>query len=90
MDVEAYLRRRYGSQIASIEIVAKEDLDLVGVSWCLLILYHLVEWLVPRIMSFLYPGLNNIVFIYLFLLSFPDIAVISQSVTLHRHFSHHQ
>ena len=47
MDVEAYLRRRYGSQITSIEIVAKEDLDLVGVSWCLLILYHLVEWLVP-------------------------------------------
>lgn len=29
MDVEAYLRRRYESQIADIEIVAKEDLDLV-------------------------------------------------------------
>ena len=29
MDVEAYLRRRYENQIANIEIVAKEDLDLV-------------------------------------------------------------
>lgn len=28
MDVEAYLRRRYESQIANIEIVGKEDLDL--------------------------------------------------------------
>ncbi|KAL5555227.1 hypothetical protein UlMin_037463 [Ulmus minor] len=28
MDVEAYLRRRYESQIADIEIVEKEDLDL--------------------------------------------------------------
>ncbi|XAR60114.1 DNA-directed DNA polymerase [Bertholletia excelsa] len=28
MDVEAYLRRRYESQIAEIEIVEKEDLDL--------------------------------------------------------------
>ncbi|KAM5584440.1 DNA polymerase epsilon catalytic subunit A-like [Rosa sericea] len=28
MDVEAYLRRRYESRIADIEIVAKEDLDL--------------------------------------------------------------
>lgn len=31
MDVEAYLRRRYESQIADIEIVEKEDLNLV--SW---------------------------------------------------------
>lgn len=30
MDVEAYLRRRYESQIANIEIVEKEDLDLVS------------------------------------------------------------
>lgn len=30
MDVEAYLRRRYESQIADIEIVEKEDLDLVS------------------------------------------------------------
>lgn len=29
MDVEAYLRRRYESQIADIEILEKEDLDLV-------------------------------------------------------------
>ncbi|KAH7542023.1 hypothetical protein FEM48_Zijuj02G0029500 [Ziziphus jujuba var. spinosa] len=28
MDVEAYLRRRYESQIANVEIVEKEDLDL--------------------------------------------------------------
>ena len=37
-------------------------------------------------MSFLYPGLNNIVFIYLFLLSFPDIAVVSQSITLRDYY----
>lgn len=30
MDVEAYLRRRYESQIADIEILEKEDLDLVS------------------------------------------------------------
>lgn len=30
MDVEAYLRRRYESQIANVEIVEKEDLDLVS------------------------------------------------------------
>lgn len=30
MDVESYLRRRYESQIANIEIVEKEDLDLVS------------------------------------------------------------
>lgn len=30
MDVEAYLRRRYESQIADIEILDKEDLDLVS------------------------------------------------------------
>jgi len=30
MDVEGYLRRRYESQIADIEIVEKEDLDLVS------------------------------------------------------------
>ncbi|KAL4335002.1 hypothetical protein GQ457_07G035540 [Hibiscus cannabinus] len=29
MDVEAYLRRRYESQIAEIEVVEKEDLDFV-------------------------------------------------------------
>lgn len=32
MDVEAYLRRRYESQIAVIEILEKEDLDLVSYS----------------------------------------------------------
>lgn len=30
MDVEAYLRRRYESLIANIEVVEKEDLDLVS------------------------------------------------------------
>lgn len=30
MDVEAYLKRRYEGQIADIEIVEKEDLDLVS------------------------------------------------------------
>lgn len=30
MDVEAYLRRRYESQIVDIEIMDKEDLDLVS------------------------------------------------------------
>lgn len=30
MDVEAYLRRRYEGQIADIEIIQKEDLDLVS------------------------------------------------------------
>lgn len=30
MDVEAYLRRRYEGQIAAIEIIEKEDLDLVS------------------------------------------------------------
>ena len=29
MDVEAYLRRRYEGQVADIEIVQKEDLNLV-------------------------------------------------------------
>lgn len=29
MDVESYLRRRYEGQISDIEIVEKEDLDLV-------------------------------------------------------------
>lgn len=29
-DVEAYLRRRYERQIADIEIMEKEDLDLVS------------------------------------------------------------
>lgn len=29
MDVEAYLRRRYEGQISDIEIVEKEDLDMV-------------------------------------------------------------
>lgn len=29
MDVEAYLRRRYEGQVADIEIVEKEDLNLV-------------------------------------------------------------
>lgn len=36
MDVEAYLRRRYESQIADIEIVVKEDLNLV--SWVILLM----------------------------------------------------
>ena len=30
MDVDAYLRRRYEGQIADIQIVEKEDLDLVS------------------------------------------------------------
>lgn len=30
MDVEAYLRRRYQNQIADVQIVQKEDLDLVS------------------------------------------------------------
>lgn len=30
MDVEAYLRRRYEGQIVDIEIIDKEDLDLVS------------------------------------------------------------
>lgn len=30
MDVDAYLRRRYEIQIANIEILTKEDLDLVS------------------------------------------------------------
>lgn len=30
MDVEAYLRRRYEGQIVDIEIMDKEDLDLVS------------------------------------------------------------
>lgn len=30
MDVEAYLRRRYEGQIADIEIIEKEDLNLVS------------------------------------------------------------
>lgn len=35
MDVESYLRRRYESQIANIEIVEKEDLHLVSHSFFL-------------------------------------------------------
>ena len=31
LEVDAYLRRRYEGQIANIEIVSKEDLDLVSV-----------------------------------------------------------
>lgn len=38
-DVEAYLRRRYEGQISDIEIVEKEDLDMV---WFLL----LTPWLI--------------------------------------------
>ena len=30
LEVEAYLRRRYERVVANIEIVQKEDLDLVG------------------------------------------------------------
>ena len=30
LEVEAYLRRRYEGEIADIEIVEKEDLDLVS------------------------------------------------------------
>lgn len=30
MDVDSYLRRRYESQIADIEVLEKEDLDLVS------------------------------------------------------------
>lgn len=30
LEVEAYLRRRYERQVADIEIVEKEDLDLVS------------------------------------------------------------
>jgi len=30
IDVEAYLKRRYEGQIADVEIIEKEDLDLVS------------------------------------------------------------
>lgn len=30
LEVEAYLRRRYETQVADIQIVHKEDLDLVS------------------------------------------------------------
>lgn len=43
MDVDAYLRRLYESQIADIEIVDKEDLDLVSFvfpTWQSLLLFH--------------------------------------------------
>ena len=39
MDVEAYLRRRYETQIADIEIIEKEDLDLVS-NLCISYLLH--------------------------------------------------
>lgn len=39
MDVEAYLRRRYETQIADIEILEKEDLDLVS-NLCISYLLH--------------------------------------------------
>ena len=32
-DVEAYLRQGYKGQIADIEILEKEDLDLVSLPW---------------------------------------------------------
>lgn len=32
-DVEAYLRRRYQNEIANIELLEKEDLDLVSIWW---------------------------------------------------------
>lgn len=32
-DVEAYLRRRYENEIANIELLEKEDLDLVSIWW---------------------------------------------------------
>lgn len=32
LDVDAYLRRRYEGQIANIQIVEKEDLDMVCVT----------------------------------------------------------
>lgn len=41
MDVEAYLKRRYESRIADIEIVGKEDLDLVSN------LYHQLNMVIP-------------------------------------------
>lgn len=34
LEVDAYLRRRYEGQIADIEIVDKEDLDLVSFVVC--------------------------------------------------------
>ena len=39
MDVEAYLRRRYETQIADIEILEKEDLHLVS-NLCISYLLH--------------------------------------------------
>lgn len=39
MDVDAYLRRRYEGQIADIEIVDKEDLNLVRHFYFVLLLF---------------------------------------------------
>lgn len=35
LEVEAYLRRRYEGEIADIEIIEKEDLDLVCALICM-------------------------------------------------------
>ena len=35
LEVEAYLRRRYEGEISEIEIIEKEDLDLVCASLCM-------------------------------------------------------
>lgn len=41
MDVDAYLRRRYEGQIADIEIMEKEDLDLVSYLWISYLLHFI-------------------------------------------------
>lgn len=44
LDVDAYLRRRYEGQIANIQIVEKEDLDMVCVTKSWLLVSANVEW----------------------------------------------
>lgn len=43
LEVDAYLRRRYEGQIADIEIVDKEDLDLVSFVVCLLGVHSIAQ-----------------------------------------------
>lgn len=67
MDVEGYLRRRYESQIADIEIVEKEDLDLVSdflslslsllifnalLAFCLLTVIYICLGCIPFVITF--------------------------------------
>jgi hypothetical protein len=58
VDVESYLRRRYESQIADIEIIEKEDLELVSnCSFCITSL----------IICFVLKNLINVIHLYCFL-----------------------